>query len=404
MKADRPRPGKSDSAKSATGKSETGKSAPPKSGPPKSPAVNRLRQLKPPANHAPGTNGQSSRLRKSTVEAAQAPTSAAGRKPKSKNAAASARESGRPRHLTSVFDLAPQDVEAILAISADLKGRLARGDRPPLLQGRVLTLVFEKPSLRTRNSFEAAAIQLGGGSVFLSTQDAGLNGRESLADVARVLSAYSDAIVMRTFRQSLIEEFARLASCPVVNGLSDELHPCQALTDLFTIQEACGRLAGVRIVYVGDGNNVAASLAMAAAYAKMPITFCSPRGYELSTTFLREVRRRFPTAEVELVDDPILAVKQADIVYTDVWASMGQEAQAAAREKVFAPFQVNAALMAAAPKSARFMHDLPAKRGLEVTDEVLDGPQSIVFHQAENRMHLAKGLLVWLLGGADHAT
>jgi ornithine carbamoyltransferase len=209
---------------------------------------------------------------------------------------------------------------------------------------------------------------------------------------------------MRTFRQSLIEEFARLASCPVVNGLSDELHPCQALTDLFTIQEACGRLAGVRIVYVGDGNNVAASLAMAAAYAKMPITFCSPRGYELSTTFLREVRRRFPTADVELVDDPILAVKQADIVYTDVWASMGQEAQAAAREKVFAPFQVNAALMAAAPKSARFMHDLPAKRGLEVTDEVLDGPQSIVFHQAENRMHLAKGLLVWLLGGADHAT
>jgi ornithine carbamoyltransferase len=383
MKADRPRPGKSESGKSA--------------------AAIRLRQAKASTSHAPGTNGQSPRLRKSTVQAAHTPTSAAGRKSKGKSAAANARESGRPRHLTSVFDLAPNDVKAILAIAADLKGRHARGDRPPLLQGRVLTLVFEKPSLRTRNSFEAAAIQLGGGSVFLSTQDAGLNGRESLTDVARVLSAYSDAIVMRTFRQSLIEEFARLASCPVVNGLSDELHPCQALTDLFTIQEACGRLAGVRIVYVGDGNNVAASLAMAAAYAKMPITFCSPRGYELSTTFLREVRRRFPTADVELVDDPFRAVKQADIVYTDVWASMGQEAEAAAREKVFAPFQVNAALMAAAPKSARFMHDLPAKRGLEVTDEVLDGPQSIVFQQAENRMHLAKGLLVWLLGG-DHAT
>ena len=190
----------------------------------------------------------------------------------------------------------------------------------------------------------------------------------------------------------------------MVNGLSDELHPCQALTDLFTIQEACGRLAGTRIVYIGDGNNVAASLAMAAAYAKMPITFCSPRGYELSASFLREVRRRFPTADVELADDPFRAVKQADIVYTDVWASMGQEAQAAAREKVFAPFQVNAALMSAAPKSAHFMHDLPAKRGLEVTDEVLDGPQSIVFQQAENRMHLAKGLLVWLLGGDEHAS
>ncbi len=405
MKADRSRAGKSD----------TGKSGPAKSGPAKTPAVNRLRQVKPATGHsagahASGTNGQAPRLRKSaghnshSTQNARTPASAAGRKSKGKNASAAAREAARPRHLTSIFDLAPQDVEHILAISADLKARLARGDRPPLLQGRVLTLVFEKPSLRTRNSFEAAMIQLGGGSVFLSTQDAGLNGRESLADVARVLSAYSDAIVMRTFRQALIEEFARLASCPVVNGLSDELHPCQALTDLFTIQEACGRLAGVRIVYVGDGNNVAASLAMAAAYAKMPITFCSPRGYELPTSFLKDVRRRFPTADVELVDDPHQAVKQADIVYTDVWASMGQEAQAEARQKVFAPFQVNAALMAAAPKSARFMHDLPAKRGLEVTDDVMDGPQSIVFQQAENRMHLAKGLLVWMLGGDEHAS
>jgi ornithine carbamoyltransferase len=386
--------------------SRPAKSGPPKTGPAKSRLVNRLQNTKPPAGSTAGLNGQSTRHKKAPLtEAGQKAATAAERKPKVKSATQAARNSSRQKHLTSVFDLTPADVEAILSISADLKARLARGDRPPLLQGRVLTLVFEKPSLRTRNSFEAAAIQLGGGSVFLSTHDAGLNGRESLADIARVLSAYSDVIVMRTFRQSLIEEFARLSRCPVVNGLSDELHPCQVLTDLFTIQETFGRLAGLRIAYVGDGNNIAASLAMAAAYAKMPITFCSPKGYELTANFLRELHRRFPKADVALVDDPFRAVKNADIVYTDVWTSMGQESQAAAREKAFASFQVNKALMAAAPKSARFMHDLPAKRGLEVTDEVMDGPQSIVFQQAENRMHLAKGLLVWLLDeGTGHAT
>jgi len=387
MKADRPQ---------RAGKSPSSKPAPPKSHP-----VNRLRNAKPHAAQTASLNGQSGHK----PGAISKVTSEASRKSKGKNRAQSTRNSAQLRHLTSVFDLSPKDVEAILAISADLKARLARGDRPPILQGRVLTLVFEKPSLRTRNSFEGAVIQLGGGSVFLTTQDAGLNGRESLPDVARVLSAYSDAIVMRTFRQSLIEDFAKLSSCPVVNGLSDDLHPCQALTDLFTIREAFGRLGGLRIVYVGDGNNVAASLAMAAAFAKMPITFCSPRGYELSASFLRDIRKRFPKVDVELIGDPFRAVRNADIVYTDVWASMGQESQAHEREKAFASFQVNQALMAAAPKSARFMHDLPAKRGLEVTDDVMDGPQSIVFRQAENRMHLAKGLLVWLLAdGADHAT
>jgi ornithine carbamoyltransferase len=305
--------------------------------------------------------------------------------------------------LTTLLDITPADVDQILSISADLKDRLQRGDRPPLLQGRVLTLVFEKPSLRTRNSFEAAAIQLGGGSVFLTTQDAGLNGRESLPDIARVLSAYSDVLVMRTFSQTLIEEFARISQCPVINGLSDDLHPCQALTDLFTIRETFGHLAGLRLAYIGDGNNVATSLAMAAAYAKMPVTFCSPTGYQLSDTLLTSLRSQFPEADMTLTADPAAAVKNADVVYTDVWASMGQESQAEERRKIFAPYQVNAKLMSKAPKSARFMHDLPAKRGLEVTDDVMDGPQSIVFQQAENRMHLAKGLLVWLLG-VDHAS
>jgi ornithine carbamoyltransferase len=307
------------------------------------------------------------------------------------------------RHLTNLLDITPKDTEEILAISADLKERMKRGDRPALLQGRVLTLVFEKPSLRTRNSFEAAAIQLGGGSVFLTTLDAGLNGRESLPDVARVLSSYSDVLVMRTFSQKLIEEFARLSQCPVVNGLSDDLHPCQALTDLFTIRETFGRLEGLRLAYIGDGNNVAASLAMAGAYCRMPVTFCSPSGYQIPDAVLANLRSRFPDCDVTLTSDPTNAVKDADIIYTDVWASMGQEAQAQERQKIFTPYQVNARLMAKAPKSARFMHDLPAKRGLEVTDDVMDGPQSIVFQQAENRMHLAKGLLVWLLG-VDHAS
>jgi ornithine carbamoyltransferase len=305
------------------------------------------------------------------------------------------------RHLVSLFDITPADVDEILEISAELKTRLRDGDRPPILQGRVLTLVFEKPSLRTRNSFEAAMIQLGGGSVFLSAEHAGLNGRESLPDVARVLSSYSDVVVMRTYLQSLIEDFARLSRCPVVNGLSDELHPCQALTDLFTIQETFGRLKGLHLVYIGDGNNVAASLAMTGAYTKMPLTICSPKGFELSEAILSKIRDRVPGAEIQLVSDPAAAVKDADIVYTDVWASMGQESQAEHRRTVFAPYQVNAALMARAPRSAKFMHDLPARRGLEVTDDVMDGPQSIVFQQAENRMHLAKGLLVWLLRARD---
>jgi ornithine carbamoyltransferase len=189
----------------------------------------------------------------------------------------------------------------------------------------------------------------------------------------------------------------------VINGLSDDLHPCQALTDLFTIRETFGHLAGLRLAYIGDGNNVATSLAMAAAYAKMPVTFCSPTGYQLSDTLLTSLRSQFPEADMKLTADPAAAVKNADVVYTDVWASMGQESQAEERRKIFAPYQVNAKLMSKAPKSARFMHDLPAKRGLEVTDDVMDGPQSIVFQQAENRMHLAKGLLVWLLG-VDHAS
>ena len=301
------------------------------------------------------------------------------------------------KHLKSLLDLSCEDIEEILATACELKRKWAGGERPDLLAGRILTQVFDKPSLRTRISFEAAMLQLGGGSIFLSSKDAGLNGRESLPDVARVLSNYSDAIVLRTFSQSRIDDFARYSSCPVINGLSDDLHPCQALTDLFTMQEVLGDLAGRRLVFVGDGNNVAASLAVAAARKGLVMTVCAPAGFELSPDFLSELRKHIPTADITQTDDPRQAVREADVVYTDVWASMGQESEAAARKKVFAPYQVNAQLMSAAPDTCRFMHCLPAHRGSEVTDEVVDGPQSIVFLQAENRMHLAKGLLVWLL-------
>lgn len=305
------------------------------------------------------------------------------------------------KHLKCLYDLSRCDVEDILSIAADLKKKWAAGERPPLLAGRVLTQVFDKPSLRTRVSFEAAMTHLGGDGLFLSSQDAGLRGRESLPDVARVLSSYCDVIVLRTFSQALIDEFAQHSRCPVINGLSDDRHPCQALTDLLTVQEVFGVLADCRLVFVGDGNNMAASLAIATALMGMPITVCTPRGYQLDQQFVHDLLKRIPTADVTQTTDPQAAVADAAIIYSDVWASMGQESEAAKRKKVFAPYQINAALFASAPKECRFMHCLPAHRGDEVTDEIVDGSQSIVFEQAENRMHLAKGLLVWLLNGHE---
>ena len=303
------------------------------------------------------------------------------------------------RHLITLFELTRPEVEEILDLAREIKVRLRQGERPRLLQGRVLALMFEKPSLRTRVSFEAGMQQLGGDSVFLTDKDAGLHGREALCDVARCLSSYSDAVALRTFSQRLIEDFARYSSCPVINALSDERHPCQALTDLFTMQEAFGDLDGRHLVFVGDGNNVASSLAILTALLGVPFTHSAPAGYELKPEFVRELKRQIPTTQFRQVSDPREAVRDADVVYTDVWASMGQESEQEQRKRAFAPYQVNADLMKLAPAGCRFMHDLPARRGLEVTDEVIDGPQSIAFQQAENRMHLAKGLLVWLMRG-----
>ncbi len=301
------------------------------------------------------------------------------------------------KHLTNLSEISLSDVQAILEQTKTLKAEWQAGRRPPLLAGKVLTQVFEKPSLRTRVSFESAIQQMGGSSIFLSAKDAGFGGRESTADIARVLTSYCDVIVLRTFSQQLIDDFALHGSCSVVNGLSDDSHPCQALTDLFTMQEVFGSLQGLRLAYIGDGNNVAVSLAEICAMLGVSFIVAAPEGYLLPETFLDSLREKFPSANLSQTTDLHAAVKDADVLYTDVWASMGQESEKESRAKTFSDYQINAKLMALAPEHAKFMHCLPARRGLEVTDDVIDGKQSIVFQQAENRMHLAKGLFAWLL-------
>ena len=301
------------------------------------------------------------------------------------------------RHLTSLFDVSTDNVRELLTLARELKSQLRRGERPPLLAGHVLTQVFEKPSLRTRLSFDAAMMQLGGSSIFLSGKDAGLEGREAVSDVARVIGGYSDVIALRTYKQSLVEDFARWSGKPVINGLSNDCHPCQALADAQTIEEAFGSFSGLRVAYIGDGNNVAVSLAEVCGHLGMSFAIGTPPEYEFPRPFVERLQKRFPKLELLETNDPHLAAKHADVVYTDVWASMGQEDEKEARQKDFVGFQVDAALMKSANRKARFMHCLPARRGQEVTDEVMDGPQSLCFPQAENRMHLAKAALVWAL-------
>jgi ornithine carbamoyltransferase len=260
-----------------------------------------------------------------------------------------------------------------------------------------MALLFEKQSLRTRVSFESGMAHLGGSSIMIG-QDTGFGKRESIADFARVLSEMVDVVVLRVYRHATVEEFANHSSCAVVNGLSDLAHPCQALGDLYTLQEQLGDLAGVRLAWIGDGNNVAQSLARGCGHLGVQLAVCTPPGYELPADFLTTVRAEFPKLVLTTTHDPREAASGAQAVYTDVWASMGQESERRQRLKDFAAYQVDAKLMAQASKGALFMHCLPAHRGEEVTNEVIDGPQSVVIPQAANRMHVQKGILVWLLG------
>jgi ornithine carbamoyltransferase len=300
------------------------------------------------------------------------------------------------RHILVPEDLSAHEIEAIFAISKDLETKYTAGTRDALLPGRVLALVFEKPSLRTRVSFEAAMAHLGGSSVFLG-EDAGFSSsRESVADFGRVLSEYADAIVCRSKSHDTIQRLAAAASVPVINGLSDYCHPCQALADVYTLKQHVGRVAGLTLAFVGDGNNVARSLAVVCGLLGMRFVLAAPKAYQFDDAFRKHLKGLLPNAEIVETTDPVAAVKGAAAVYTDVWASMGQEKERAKRLDDFKAYQVNEALMKHCP-DAIFMHCLPARRGEEVTDGVIDGPQSVVVEEAANRMHVQKGLLAWLL-------
>jgi ornithine carbamoyltransferase len=301
------------------------------------------------------------------------------------------------RHVLTLSDLTSAEIERVFSISADLKAKFLKGLREPLLPGRVMAMLFEKPSLRTRVSFEAAMIHLGGSALFLGG-DVGFGHRESTADFARVLSGYVDVIVVRAKRHEMVADLADYCTCSVINGLTDYAHPCQAMADLFTVRELVGPLKGHTLAWVGDGNNVARSLALGCGKLAMRFVMATPEPYQFNGQFLKVLRRDVPQLEMTVTTDPVEAVRDAVAVYTDVWASMGQEGEQHKRERDFGGYQVNAELMSHTQKGAVFMHCLPARRGEEVTDEVIDGPQSVVIQQAANRMHVQKGILAWLLG------
>jgi len=299
-------------------------------------------------------------------------------------------------HFLAIADLTPAELKLYLDTAKKLKAEWrARGNKP-ILKNKTLGMVFQKPSLRTRVSFDIAMLHLGGHALYLSPNEIGLGQRESIADVSRVLSRYVDGIMARVFAHAHVVELAKYASVPVINGLSDQEHPCQALADVFTIIEHLGTLKGLKVAFFGDGNNVARSLMYACALGGARFVCASPRGYALDDASVQRARQM--GGEVTVTDDPQAAARDADVLYTDVWASMGQEEQAAPRAEIFPPYQLNAALVARAKPKSIVMHCLPAHRGAEITDEVADGSHSVLFDQAENRMHAQKAILAILMG------
>lgn len=297
-------------------------------------------------------------------------------------------------------DVSRSELEALLQSAAQLKDYLKRGIPHRFLEGRTLGMIFKKPSSRTRVSFEIGMFQLGGLALFLNDHDLGLGVRESVADIGRLFSRYVDGIVIRTFAHAEVEELARYAAVPVINGLTDQHHPCQILADLLTIQEKFGRYAGVKVAWVGDGNNVANSWLQGAAKMGLHLSLACPKGYWPPADLIRKTQEEAAASggSIEMLEDPVQAVKEADVIYTDVWVSMGQEAERRWRLEVFQAYQVNQALLEAAKPTTLVMHCLPAHRGEEITAEVIDGPRSIVFDHAENRLHTQKAILHFLLG------
>ncbi len=308
----------------------------------------------------------------------------------------------KPRHFLSIADLSLQEIAKIITKAQKLKGELKRSGRnKELLKNKTMAMIFEKPSLRTRLSFEIGMTQLNGHAIYLGPSDIGLGRREQISDIAKVTSSMADIIMARTFEHKTIEELSLNSSVPVINALSDLEHPCQILADLMTTWEIKGKLKGLKLAYVGDGeNNVAHSLCLGCALMGLSFSCGSPRGYKMNRQIVRQARRIAKKTGVEILetDGPDIAVEEADVVVTDTWVSMGDETEKVRRLKIFKPYQVNQKLMSKARKNAIFMHCLPAYRGNEVASEVIDSFQSVVFQEAENRLHVQKALVLFLLG------
>lgn len=304
------------------------------------------------------------------------------------------------RHFLTVIDHSPEVLRHLLNEAARLKADVAKGQFARTLQNKIVGLVFEKPSLRTRVSFEAGVHQLGGTTIFQAGGEVGLGVRESLADFARTMSQFVNAIVLRVFKQTTVLGVAEAATVPVINGLSDTSHPCQAMADLLTIEECFGDVKGKTITFIGDGNNVARSLAVACAKLGAKFILSCPPGYSFPSEFAEKYRKFVGGPFPEEIRDPVAAVKNADVIYTDVWTSMGQEAEKEQRLREFAAYQVNGTLLSKAPKHTKVLHCLPAHRGEEITHDVIESPVSVVFQQAGNRMHAQKAILEWLLGNS----
>ena len=303
------------------------------------------------------------------------------------------------KHFLSISDTALDELQHLLELSIALKKQLkSTGRNDPILAGKTLAMIFEKPSLRTRVSFAVAMTQLGGEGMLLRDEEVGLGKREPVQDVARVLSGMCDGIMARTFSHENVVGLAKWASVPVINGLTDFSHPCQAMADLMTLQEHFGTLAGKKLAFIGDGNNVARSLAEACGKFDLKFTIASPRGYELPEEDVRRLNTYFPKMEFVATHDPIQAARNADCLYTDTWVSMGQESEKQKRQAAFEGFIIDDKLLAHAPRHAVVLHCLPAYRGMEISDEVMESPRSLVFAEAENRLHFQKGLLAALIG------
>ncbi len=303
------------------------------------------------------------------------------------------------KHLLTIADMTVEEFEKILSLTEKLKKQLKTGVANRTLEGKTLGMIFAKSSTRTRVSFEVGISQLGGMGLFLSSADIQLGRGESIYDTANVLSRYLNGIMIRTFKQSDVEDLAKYGSIPVINGLTDDHHPCQALADLFTIYEHKGSLKGKKLAYIGDGNNVAHSLAEACAKAGMHFAIAAPKGYMCNQEIMENAaaQAKLTGGSILQTEDPVEAIKDADAVYTDTWVSMGQESEKAERVKIFMPYQVNEKLFANAKEDAIFMHCLPAYRGYEVTEGVIDGKNSVIFDEAENRLHAQKAVMAALM-------